>query len=166
MYRPPLTSSPRAILSSPFVPFIVLFCRVFETSDPVHLEKLASVIEMLQLLPAGLPEAYERQLRVFKLMYEVGCNFIKSNSNEQSAGRRLSDADFDMFFREAGILPPNAAPYSNVQPHRDEGHGALVSNSGHGFQGNMAPLMPDSGAELSNWFDQNHQMFRMLEDSF
>lgn len=99
-------------------------------------------------------------------MYEVGCNFIKSNNNGQQTTRRASDADLDMFFREAGILPTNGVPYSSVQSHRDGGHGDPVPTSGPNFQGGMAPHMGDSGAELSSWFDQNHQMFRMLEDSF
>ena len=37
----------RALLASPFVPFIVLFCHIIETSDPEPLEDLAAVVDPL-----------------------------------------------------------------------------------------------------------------------
>lgn len=147
------------------MPFIVLFCRVFETSDPVHLEKLAAVIEMLQLLPDDLPDAFMKQLKIFKHMYDVAYNFIHASGSQQ-LDQRAPDVGLDMFFREAGILPSNGVPFGGPHLSRNDASNGLDPVSGQSFQGMMSSHMGDSGAELSNWFDQNHQMFRMLEDSF
>lgn len=93
----------RAFLSSPFIPYIVVFCRVFETCEPVHLEKLASVVKALCLLPQELPEANKHQLRVFKSMYDVAYNYLHANKHDQSRGCMLSSTDVDMIFRDVVI---------------------------------------------------------------
>lgn len=58
---------------------------------------------------------------------------------------------FEMFYSEAGLPLP----------------GRLHEQTNAVTQGNGQESMafPDYGAELGNWFDQNHQIFKMLEDT-
>ncbi|MBE3049702.1 hypothetical protein IMZ48_45840 [Candidatus Bathyarchaeota archaeon] len=138
----------------------------------MHLEKLASVVETLKLLPDDLPEAYGRQLQIFGPMYEVAFTYIQANSNERPQSRRVSDADFDTIFREAAI---GTGLYGGrIQPgQRDDSPGVVVTLSGpgiaylSGFQPTYAPQMGDSGSDLGHWFDQNQGMDdTMLECTF
>jgi hypothetical protein len=162
----------RALFASPFVPFIILFCLVMETSDPIHLGKLGSVVEALDLLPADFPNPLNRQLRLFKAMHDVACKFVEARSRLSAEEGSLSmDGDFEMFLREACVSLP--AMQTPSQPD------AFTSSADFGCAGSLGSAlglaeqhlqMPSSamenhGAGLGNWFDQNQEIFRMLEDT-
>lgn len=157
----------RVLLASPFLPFVVIFCRTVETRDPVHLEKLASVVEALRLAPTDrLPEAYSKQLRLFKLMYDVASKFVEANPGgmEGERGRTVSDADLEMLLTdpEFGLLQP--AGSSSQQ------------RAGQSFVDSPATRYPDDGRggalragnqpDLGSWFDQNQFMTDFLGHDF
>ncbi|KAI9170569.1 fungal specific transcription factor [Paramyrothecium foliicola] len=162
-----------ALLAAPFVPFIVLFCRVIETSDALHLEKLSSVVETLQFVPTDFPAAFKKQLRLFKLMYDVACKFVEAQRNQGSNDTTIpnSDGDIEILFREAGLSLQVQSPPTGIGAiNRSSGHSAYDPGLGSAsvdmglLQETFVTRMENHGAELGHWFDQNHQMFRMLDD--
>lgn len=161
-----------ALLSSPFVPFIVIFCHVIETSAPQHLEKLAAVVETLQMLPPDYPEAYKKQLRLFKRMYDVACKYVEAGASVplgHVTQARGSEGGFEAFFKEAGIaLPGQALPMPdpgqpNAQMNPGVGFGVGIGGI-EGTDEGLAANMENPSFELGNWFDQNYQILKMMED--
>lgn len=160
----------RAILLSPFIPYIVLFCRTLETSDPAYLDSLSSVVEILNLLPADLPKPYRVQLKVFQAMYEVACDYVNAN---RQGGRSISQ-------RVAEVVPTVRDMNSMVQPGSQFGamlnlqdiEGGTIDMMGEAYLHNSSrthpqqPSMVDSGLELGMWMDHNQRVFTMLEDIY
>uniref|UniRef100_A0A0B7KG76 Xylanolytic transcriptional activator regulatory domain-containing protein n=1 Tax=Bionectria ochroleuca TaxID=29856 RepID=A0A0B7KG76_BIOOC len=83
-----------ALLQSPFTPFIVLFCHIIETSDPSDLECLKRLVEILEIA-ASTPKNVicERQLRLFKALYEVAIKYfdIKAQTTQAEHGGHGAD---------------------------------------------------------------------------
>lgn len=157
-------------MSSPFTPFIIMFCHAIETGDSSHIEHLASVIETLRMLPTDIPEVFRRQLHVFTLMYDVA-----SKSTMRPVARplgravgRIPDTPFEMLLAEAG-LPTEGVP--SWEGGRGNSHEGFADGAGAGVptrvQGGEGPDWEmDMGNELGDWFDQNCQIFKMIEDAF
>lgn len=144
----------RALLSSPFTPFIVIFCRAVETSDRGHLDKLWSVVEALQLVQTScLPEAYDKQLHLFKLMHEVASKFIES--------------------RQTITLDHETMPTQRIAADSSlEGTRTMQTDFSHDNSGDLMDIgsfIPHSSTQISglgDWFDQNQMMMGLLEDDF
>ncbi|KAJ5376936.1 fungal specific transcription protein, partial [Penicillium cosmopolitanum] len=79
-----------ALLSAPFVPYIVIFCLAIETSSSLHLTKLASVVHATEKVACNYNDAYGKQLAIFKLMYDVACKWIKAKN--ASSGTRGTES--------------------------------------------------------------------------
>ncbi|KAH7183489.1 uncharacterized protein B0J16DRAFT_345860 [Fusarium flagelliforme] len=143
-----------AFMAVPLIPFIVLFCHAIETCEPTHLENLAAVVEIAHIT-TDLPDVYRKQLHLFKLMYDVACKYINSRTTNPvvHASGRIPDTPFEMLFVEAGVpLPPQTI-------HHDQGMGF-----GDFPVGEMDQSLTHS-MELGNWFEQNQEIFMMLDNN-
>lgn len=125
-------------------------------------------------MPLGsLPSAYGKQLRLFKLMYDVVCRFIDAkkkscDSGRADVGRPMSAADLDM------LTKPMCSSQTKVQqdgiaedfgPRLNE----IVFETDGADMMDLEALMPfieTEGLDLGGWFDQNQQMMRFMEDNF
>ncbi|CAG9988302.1 unnamed protein product, partial [Clonostachys byssicola] len=83
-----------ALLQSPFTPFIVLFCHIIETSDPSDLECLKRLVEILEIA-ASTPKNVicERQLRLFKALYDVAIKYFEIRAETSQAEHGVQGAD-------------------------------------------------------------------------
>ncbi|QKD61702.2 uncharacterized protein FOBCDRAFT_147208 [Fusarium oxysporum Fo47] len=155
------------LMAVPLVPFMVLFCHAIETCDPTHLEPLAAVVETVDMIPPDLPNVYRKQLHLFKLMYEVACKYVGSRTNNppvQVSGR-IPDTPFEMLFFEAGVPVPS---HLNMQGFSDGTQLANEINYGGlstGQAGNIVEGSFDHNMELGNWFEQNQEIFMMLDNN-
>lgn len=143
-----------AFMAVPLIPFIVLFCHAIETCEPTHLENLAAVVEIAHIT-TDLPVVYRKQLHLFKLMYDVACKYINSRTTHPTvhASGRIPDTPFEMLFVEAGVpLPPQTM-------HHDQGMAF-----GEFPVGEMDQSLTHS-MELGNWFEQNQEIFMMLDNN-
>ncbi|EWG53368.1 hypothetical protein FVEG_17102 [Fusarium verticillioides 7600] len=159
------------LMAVPLVPFIVLFCHAIETCDPTHLEPLAAVVETVDMIPPDLPNVYRKQLHLFKLMYEVACKYVGSRANnpQVQVSGRIPDTPFEMLFFEAGVpVPSHLNMQTNLQSFNDGTHLANEVNYGGlptGQGGNMVEGGFDHNMELGNWFEQNQEIFMMLDNN-
>ncbi|KAL0938607.1 fungal specific transcription factor [Colletotrichum truncatum] len=89
-----------AILSSPFVPFIVILCNVVETRNLADLELLRIMAGSIEELGESLP-AVLMQLKVFQPLYEAANKFIRAKTSSTP-----QTDDFGSFFQETntGVL--------------------------------------------------------------
>ncbi|KAL5593005.1 hypothetical protein FOBRF1_012107 [Fusarium oxysporum] len=156
-----------ALVAAPFTPFIVLFCHTIETGDESHLKDLATVIKVLEMLPSDAPVLYGKQLRLFKMMYDVASRCVAARSGGQE---HPPDTPFNMLFSEAGIDPP-ATGHAQTDLHSfqylaEKSLGTQVGDAA-ATQAPTARMDMDRmelGAELGAWFEQNHQVFNILEN--
>lgn len=97
-------------------------------------------------------------------MYDVACKYVGSKSrNPPVPPGRIPGTPFEMLFVEAGVSLPN---YLGVQA---AGNGFQNASNGElalGFGGGM---IDDGGfnhsIEQGNWFEQNQEIFMMLDNN-
>ncbi|KAI5861123.1 fungal-specific transcription factor domain-containing protein [Durotheca rogersii] len=173
------------LLQAPFTPFIVLFCRIIETSDPSDLGCLGALVDTLQMVSTStsISSHYPtctKQVRLFKALYDVAVKYIEVRTSA-ARGDMLESSDMDlntyMNTMGMGVLQPSPLPSSasGSLDMADSAGSAVGGMSGNGTNvmasaqnqifGTFGMEMDPSGAELGNWFYQNHQMMRMLEDT-
>ena len=87
----------RALLTSPFVPFIVLLCNVVETYRLDDLQLLGTMITSIEEISESMP-TISRQLRLFKPLFEVASKFVEAKMATTSPA-----GDFETFFQEANV---------------------------------------------------------------
>ena len=107
------------------------------------------------------------QLKVFKAMYEVACDYINANRQE---GQLISQ-------RIAEIVPDVGNLNGMVEPGSSFGAMLNLLNNEHGSIDMLGGLYPhgsrlhqqssqmvDSGLELGAWMDHSQKVYIMLED--
>lgn len=69
-------------MQSPFIPFIILFCHVIETSDPSDLELMRGLTKTLE--PTSNKPTHttcSKQHRLFEALYEVAAKYVEVRSS-------------------------------------------------------------------------------------
>lgn len=159
----------RTILYAPFVPFIVIFCHVIETTDLTDLDRLHSFVASLD--PAiKLSEATARLQRLFQVLYNVALKYveIRASREQVSVGR-----EFDTYLNALGFGPGIGGS--------EIGFGEMSNPGNMTFQGlptdqNMLTsgpevfaadevAMPQQGIMLGEWYYSNQQMLGLLEEN-
>ncbi|KAL5906764.1 hypothetical protein ACKVV1_011168 [Pyricularia oryzae] len=149
------------ILYSPFIPFIVIFCHVIETSN---LDDLARLTEFVKSLEVGrdISEPVGKLHRLCNALVNVATMYLETKKQQLAATQAENGAatypvnmEFDMYFRDLGFMPPQPS----AQPQQQPGLSVLQQHQqqqpGLGYElGN---------AQLGDWFSGNLSMMGMLE---
>ncbi|KAF5489358.1 putative transcriptional regulatory protein [Colletotrichum siamense] len=182
-----------ALLQSPFVPFTVLFCHVIETCNEADLERLGGLIGSLQqLLTDDFSTGVKKEVRLFKVLYDVACSYIKLKTNDS---QQIEDSSIGGWgSTAASLMMPPSLSQTNLMPTPDSssqgvahtpfsqlGDAEAVMGGAFGdpsasnawIPGNSFAMPGDFGMEvdqqstqLGNWLYMNNQMIRALEDSY
>ncbi|TEA19158.1 putative transcriptional regulatory protein [Colletotrichum sidae] len=169
-----------ALLQSPFVPFIVLFCHIIETLNESDLALLGSLVEILQSASAdSFSMGVIKEIRLFKVLYDVACKYVTLKSNGQ-------EADTDPWADAASLfMPPPIQPVASPAigqglsqtifagpGQSDFGSGTTFTNNpawqpgDFGITGELGMEVDPQGTQFGNWLYLNNQMMRVLEDSY
>jgi hypothetical protein len=188
-----LTWRYRTIIQSPFIPFIILFCHVIETSETSDLEHMRGIVETLESTSnTPVHNTCAKQRRLFKALYDVAEKYVKVKSRDDSGQVRMpwSMQYVHAFTRKASnelALSPldsagivgdsgttNTVDAPGPLPLYSEANGESMGLVG-GLDGPMVfrntafgdvdVEMDLSGAQLWDWFNKNQSMMRMLEDT-
>ena len=149
------------ILLAPFIPFLILFCNVVETSDSSDLDYLQRFVDTLHRM-AQYPRyaTCSKQLRILSALYDVAAKYVEAKARGKSGDMidgHFTDLDFNNYVNGDEFL------FSNDD-----------ANQASGFQSrSMQAQIPDDfvmeldtpGAQLESWFHQSHQMMRLLDGS-
>ncbi|KAI9924198.1 hypothetical protein MW887_007148 [Aspergillus wentii] len=74
------------LLQAPFIPFTLLVCNVVDTADLSDLGRLKRVVDGLQSLAQSPRYAScNRQLRIFKPLYDVAARYVDVKTSRESA---------------------------------------------------------------------------------
>lgn len=86
-----LTCICRTIAQSPFIPFIILFCHIIETSEASDLEHMRGLVETLQ--STSNSQEYNicgKQRRLFKALYDVAAKYVEVKSRADGGQMGIS----------------------------------------------------------------------------
>lgn len=180
-------------MQSPFIPFIVLFCEIVETSESSDLGCLGALVETLQSASTSVHYPIcGKQFRLFKALYDVAVKYVEvkaSRTDDQVPDCTVLDYSGELSTREPAGLPqtlsvslPDSAggfqsstmPVGSIASTGTKeaqllggfpGYGSRVGpqTQNAGF-GYTGFEMNPTGAELGNWFSRNQEMLIMMED--
>ncbi|CAG8892398.1 unnamed protein product [Penicillium egyptiacum] len=86
------------VLLAPFIPFLILFCNIVETSDSSDLHHLQRLVDSSHSI-AQSPRysACSKQLRILKALYDVAAKYVEAKARSQSGDMiRGQFTDLDM----------------------------------------------------------------------
>lgn len=194
MYTDSNTDAFRALLQSPFVPFIVLFCHIIDTRNEEDLVRLGGLVGNLQSTAAdSFSKSVMKELRLFKVLYDVARSYVNLKADAAPAAQAADPEtgargdEFSMLPAPPGVQPAALAfpnmdmgaetehlmqPPQRQSPHVDVGSTAADEQEDTIWPpGNPFPLsgdfimeMDQQGMQYSNLLFMNHQMMRALED--
>ncbi|KAI5457772.1 putative C6 transcription factor [Mariannaea sp. PMI_226] len=153
---------------SPFIPFIILFCHIIETSESTDIKRMKSLVETLESTANSQAPATgdHRQRRLFRALYDVAAKYIniKSCAHNDEAPDGMSWSTASLGFG-LGTL-------NSVELMRDQGTTATTTTATATPPGLQSTVFGDvdmdmdlSGAQLWDWFNKNQAIMRMLEDT-
>ncbi|KAL6233419.1 hypothetical protein BDW75DRAFT_215284 [Aspergillus navahoensis] len=166
-----------SIIQSPFIPFIVLFCHVIETSEASDLVRMRSFVEALESTSTSRSHGiYDKQRRLFKALHDVAANYVEvklRTGNDQkgmSMSRPMARHYTDAFACTPGTLDTGGMTGSPGTTCTADIPGSMQSRSeataeGMGQFGDVDIEMDFSSAEVWDWFNKSQSMMRILEDT-
>ncbi|KAG5746427.1 hypothetical protein H9Q70_010874 [Fusarium xylarioides] len=160
-----------ALIHSPFVPYVVVFCHIIDTGDRRGLELLESVIKTLQpTRHSAFSSGAKKEFHLFKALYDAARKYLEA---------RLSIGDGSWQNASSSTyVPPHAhqqpallTPIFNLPISQTPVSASLEGTAGCLSQqyealGDMDTDIDQYGAQLGNWLHMNNQMTRALEDSY
>ncbi|KAE8154259.1 fungal-specific transcription factor domain protein [Aspergillus avenaceus] len=153
------------ILYSPFLPFIVLFCHVIESSSEADLKRLEDFVTFLQP-NCSLSEAIARMHRLCQVLSNVARLYVeaKAKAKTQEDATLVSvGQEFDTYLGALGLapVPTDEGDYRwNGHVHMPASVAGVVQEDivDQGFQ----TATPQT--TLGNWFSGNQHMMGLLEE--
>lgn len=181
----------RTILFSPFVPFIVIFCQVIETSDTSDLARLQGFVASIQGAKE-FTEASARLCRLFQVLYNVAFRYVEmrsqgsggggggsssgnNNNHQQQQQSEEQGQEMDKYLTALGFPPASGHPQQHAQQSSDVGSEQMSGMTSGGAEDGMNGAGAGSGAlnqmmwmgnaaQLEDWFYSNQQMMGLVED--
>ncbi|KAM5511797.1 transcriptional regulatory protein C11D3.07c 3 [Fusarium oxysporum f. sp. phaseoli] len=162
-----------ALIHSPFVPFIVVFCHIIETGDKNGLDLLESVIKTLQpVTDSAFSSGAKKEFHLFKALYDAARNYLEARLSKVNIGfssweNASSSAHVPSPTHQQPALP---MPIFNLPNSQTSVSTSLEGTAEWMDQQMEVPGMDTDidqyGAQLGNWLHMNNQMTRALEDSY
>lgn len=183
------------ITQSPFIPFIVLFCHIIETSEASDLEHMRGLVETLESTSdSRAHNTCGKQRRLFKALYDVAAKYVEVKSRADGGQGGMSWSMAQQQYADAfagttsnglglGTLDSGGivgAPGTNTAdaPGHMGSHGEANEDGMGLVDGLVGPTamqntvfgdvdmeMDLSGAQLWDWFNKNQSIMRILEDT-
>ncbi|KAL5584268.1 hypothetical protein FOVSG1_013657 [Fusarium oxysporum f. sp. vasinfectum] len=164
----------QALIHSPFVPFIVVFCHIIETGDKNGLDLLESVIKTLQpVTDSAFSSGAKKEFHLFKALYDAARNYLEARLSKVSIGfgsweNASSSAHVPSPAHQQPVL---LTPIFNLRNSQTSVSASLEGTAEWMDQqvevpGSMDTDIDQYGAQLGNWLHMNNQMTRALEDSY
>ncbi|RSM07718.1 hypothetical protein CDV31_008498 [Fusarium ambrosium] len=147
-----------ALLLSPFVPFNILFCNIVEKSVPSDLQLLARFVGALEV-SAAIPRfsaACRRQLPIFRSLYDVAAKYIEAKANVYQQHQSANSIVTGLGMENVTRTEASQSALTGTEDTSQDG----VNHTPDDF----GVEMDLSSAEIGDWFYQNQQMMRLLED--
>ncbi|UPL00271.1 hypothetical protein LCI18_011205 [Fusarium solani-melongenae] len=150
-----------SLLLSPFIPFNILFCNIVETCESSDLQLLARFVGALEIA-STIPRysaACRKQLPIFRSLYDVAAKYIEAKAKVYQQQPSASSTGPGL-----GMETVEASPSTLVGRKQAEIPKDTSQNHMNDRPDDFGVEMDLSNVELGDWFYQNQQMMRLLED--
>ncbi|KAH7354532.1 hypothetical protein B0T11DRAFT_288792 [Plectosphaerella cucumerina] len=137
------------IMYTPFVPFIVIFCDIIESSTTTDLPRLQAFVQSLEAVSKH-SENIAGMYRYFSVLYKVALQYTKKSSQMPIEGDAYRD--FDAYVHALGLVCPGDSGFGN-----DVGLQALAGGQLDGEQ--------IQSQQLGEWFITNQQLMGLMEEN-
>ncbi|KAK4170522.1 hypothetical protein QBC43DRAFT_306371 [Cladorrhinum sp. PSN259] len=142
------------IMHVPFIPLIIIFCHIVETSNIEDLQRLTDFVHGLQPVCA-VSETVGKLYRVCQVLLNVATLCVKTREqrqqNPQNMDVTVAENNIDMYLSQLGFMPPYAPPQSTP----------LYGSTGMPAN---ADFSADQAAQLGSWFSGNTHILGLLEE--
>ncbi|OJJ58392.1 hypothetical protein ASPSYDRAFT_90561 [Aspergillus sydowii CBS 593.65] len=106
------------LLLAPFIPFTILVCSVIDTADFADMDRLKGVVDGLQSL-AQWPRyaSCNRQLRIFKPLFDVAARYVEAKRSRESTdaiSSLFTNPHTDVYFDDDTWLGNEFSPVSSL----------------------------------------------------
>ncbi|KAI2793963.1 hypothetical protein POX_a00552 [Penicillium oxalicum] len=165
-----------AILTSPFVPFIVIFCHVITTSDRRDLARLEAFTASLQPLCRS-SQSIDRLHNLCSMFSTVARLYVEAKARKRAGndhGMGAVGQEFDAYLSALGLAPGNVMAqnaWGGLTPDGSSSMTFSLTDSSlptPGFGGSGMDLSSMAGisqaTQLGNWFSSNQYMMGLLEE--
>ncbi|KAE8309902.1 hypothetical protein BDV41DRAFT_546384 [Aspergillus transmontanensis] len=79
------------ITQSPFIPFIILFCHIIETSEAADLQHMKGLVETLESASnSRVHSTCSKQCRLFRALYDVAAQYVEIRSRAEGGRGGMS----------------------------------------------------------------------------
>ncbi|KAI8627100.1 fungal-specific transcription factor domain protein [Xylariaceae sp. FL1651] len=138
------------ILYAPFIPFIVIFCLVIETSDREDLGRLADFVKSLETA-CEVSSSVRKLHQLCQVLYNVAELYVEAKALEplDPAGN-----EFDLYLTQLGFMPIDDSSMVGIQTDLG-GTGGVVDHQ-------MRSLAQAN--QLEDWFSGKNYMMGLLEE--
>lgn len=166
----------RTILYAPFVPFIVIFCHIIETSNVADLRRLRDFIDSLQPT-CSVSEGVEKLHRLFSVLYNVASLYLEAKSKAQQQDTDMAPIgnEFDVYLSALGFMPVDdtsgigssaATPHGLPTASPASGSGDASGGGRFTAANTNANVMAahHQTSQLGDWFSGNRYMMGLLEE--
>lgn len=172
--QPPLqhlltdTLQNRTILYAPFIPFIVIFCLVIETSSADDLKGLADFVHSLEAA-TELSHSINKLHQLCEVLYNVAQLYVEAKAQQPLDQDMVPVGnEFNMYLSQLGFMPMDegaAAGLAGFEVGDGGGGGGGGDGSGgvHGADDDASRSMAQT-TQLGDWFSGNNHMLGMLEE--
>ncbi|KAI2602767.1 fungal-specific transcription factor domain-containing protein [Hypoxylon sp. NC1633] len=144
------------ILYAPFIPFIVIFCLVIETSSEEDLRRLAEFVQSLEAA-TDLSHSIAKLHRLCEVLYTVAQLYIEAKAQlPEDQDMVPVGNEFNMYLSQLGFMPVDN---SMAGLYVGGGGGNGGEGEGEGVDRSMAQT-----AQLGDWFSGNNSMLGLLEE--
>ncbi|KAI3327104.1 fungal-specific transcription factor domain protein [Xylariaceae sp. AK1471] len=138
------------ILYAPFIPFIVIFCLVIETSDREDLGRLADFVKSLETA-CDVSSSVRKLHQLCQVLHNVAELYVEAKALEpvDPAGN-----EFDLYLSQLGFMPVDDTTMMGIQTDLN------------GAGGNVDPQMRSLAQtnQLEDWFSGKNYMMGLLEE--
>ncbi|KAI1502061.1 hypothetical protein F5X99DRAFT_171753 [Biscogniauxia marginata] len=173
------------ILYAPFIPFIVIFCLVIETSDAGDLGRLADFVTSLASARDVSPPV-GKLFQLCQVLYNVALLYVEAKAREQlgpnddARSNNVAPAvgsEFDMYLSQLGFMPfvvdENSSNNQGGGAAAAAGAAGDMTGAGVDAEGMDSDMGMDDQQQmrsiaqtnqLGDWFSGNNYMMGLLEE--
>ncbi|KAI1818659.1 fungal-specific transcription factor domain protein [Poronia punctata] len=138
------------ILYAPFIPFIVIFCLVIETSDRDDLQRLADFVNSLETACEFSSSAHKLH-QLCQLLHNIAELYVEAKALEPV---NPAGFEFDTYLSQLGLMPVDDAGMMGLQSDLDGAAGEVDPQMRYLAQTN----------QLEGWFSSKNYMMGLLEE--
>ena len=152
----------RTVLFAPFLPSVIIFCHVIETSNTEDLERMARFVQSLEdciTVSPGVGKLY----RLSQVLYNVALLYVEAKANQNADQTMVSVGnEFDLYLNQLGFMSRDMALPGTTTATNDPDINTGQGNGQAGMDDIERSMMQN--AQLGDWFSGHSYVMGLVEE--